>query len=141
MIVETFGAHPFAFGLTWVGRGEALDESLQDALTDGRALSEVILYVTRQEKVKRSSADVGTVGFYIAGEKVSTPPTSAAQAVAQKCEDGLYVLPLADDSVWYCGVRAGVVVEGMDVVADMQSGVARVSELSDTIDLPIFAPP
>ncbi|HEX7325378.1 MAG TPA: hypothetical protein VF292_08510 [Rhodanobacteraceae bacterium] len=77
--------------------------------------------------------------FTKAERKAIPKATVAAAALAAHGADGVYVLDLAPDQWWMCGVRGGQVIPGTDVCDSpdiLLPGVQRLAQL----DLPVFAP-
>lgn len=110
-IIQRFGKRQFAFGLEWKEGGDDLDEVL-----DGVRDVEGAFYCLMQAG-KRGS-DPACVGLFRAPPKTSGDLYSFAAAVAGTGNDGVYVMPIGDDKLWYVSIRESLVVPGTDRIDD-----------------------
>jgi len=126
------GKRRYAFGLQW------------EELESGRTPAAVF-----REHAGKDAAGVHAVLSHPDGRKVlgfaTAPPKgtlySAAQALAQRAEDGIYVMPINDRgerALWYAIVRDGLIVPSTDTVDAPDVIVARVDEMRHVANLPLY---
>lgn len=152
MQLETIGKRVFAFGLTWIVKRDGVAEDIEATLGGSTDIRESIIYQIAIDHPRKGKAakgddraaaltqDEGVVGFFVADKKYKGV-CSAAAALTLLGRDGLYVVALAEDAFWYCGIRGGVVVPSTDLIGPPDSIRANVMAMSGGLDLPVYASP
>lgn len=110
-IIQRFGKRQFAFGLEWKEGGDDLDDVL-DAVRD----TEGGLYCVMHAGKRRG--DPSCVGLFRAASATKGEIYPFAAAVAKLGTDGIYVMPLGEDKLWYVSIRDSLVVAGTDRIDD-----------------------
>jgi hypothetical protein len=150
MQLHAYNKRSFAFGLTWIEARDSAQDDIEASVGPTVDLSESNVYsieVSRpKSKVPKGvqeteGADVGTMSVrgYVVSDTRLPKTFSAAAALAKQGRDGLFVVDLTDDEVWYCGIRDGVVVPSTDVIDTRDAALATVSALASGLDLTVFA--
>jgi len=121
-IVKTIGKRQFAFGGEWKSASDDFDDVL-DAVkeTDG-----AFFHVISLGKPGRSPSCVGSFTFEGAQKGAIH---SFAALVAKAGQDGVYVLPMDDDRLWYVSIRDGLVVSGTDRIEDQENAHNAISTI------------
>lgn len=115
-IIQRFGKRQFAFGLEWKEGGDDLDDVL-DAVRD----TEGGLYCVMHAGKRRG--DPSCVGLFRAASATKGEIYPFAAAVAKLGTDGIYVMPLGEDKLWYVSIRDSLVVAGTDRIDDKSTAL------------------
>lgn len=138
MHIQSIGRRQFAFGMTWTERkGVDLDEAAREAL---RLSDEAPLgRVRTTARSRRGKNAAGAAGFLQLDDGQRGAVFSAAEALASRFEDGLFVMSMADgENLWFCGVRDHTVLVGYDSIAPAEDVVGKVLAMSSVLKLPLY---